>query len=371
MKTAIIVCVALLAGCHAHDCPADQPAKSVQLPPSPTRGAVGDNDLRIMVAEIASAKACDMLRGQFRPLRGTEDPSIVTGALWIRGCELTNSGTNVVFHLSGNGWQWADQKKHEAGGTFVVRQYVKFAVDANVPGALDLAYEPGSHVVSIWFSPSKTPDVTFTPMSGVDVDQQGLWSSIVGGLSSVVNQSPNKQGTREAKQQGSQQFREQLGQGLTVALALCTGYLRITTGHAPSGSLGPPDAGELHGAPIELQPGGLMVFGPELAPDGYTVDVTTRGGAARVALACTNDDAHNAEQAIEGFLADQPPRAIKTLAEAVVDGHGHLHAAAQRCKVAMMVRAVAKVPVTVEWTRPDVERARADGGGVLSCKPHA
>src|SRR5688572_17177177 len=99
------------------------------LPPAPevrppVRGAVGDQDLRVMLAEIASSKACEMIKGSFRPLQGTKDPSLVTGLLWIRDCKITNQGTNVTYELAGEGWQWAEQTKKKAGGTFEMRDYV-------------------------------------------------------------------------------------------------------------------------------------------------------------------------------------------------------------------------------------------------------
>ena len=75
----------------------------------PIRGAAADADLRVMLAEIASAKACEMIRGQYRGLRAAERPNLVTGVLWIRDCKITNEGTNVTFELGGQGWQWAAQ----------------------------------------------------------------------------------------------------------------------------------------------------------------------------------------------------------------------------------------------------------------------
>src|SRR3954468_4820929 len=94
--------------CLAASCGHDEPPE--KSPPEvrpPTRGAVGDQNLRVMLAEVASAKACEMIKGAFRGLRAPDDPNKVTGILWMRDCNIENDGTNVTFKLGGEGWQWA------------------------------------------------------------------------------------------------------------------------------------------------------------------------------------------------------------------------------------------------------------------------
>jgi hypothetical protein len=70
------------------------------------RTAAADKDLRIMVAELAAAKACEMMRGQFRGLRGAKRPGVVTGVFWMKGCRIAQRGTDLTFHLSSDGRQW-------------------------------------------------------------------------------------------------------------------------------------------------------------------------------------------------------------------------------------------------------------------------
>jgi hypothetical protein len=302
-----------------------------------------------------------MIEGQFLPLRAPDRPEVRTGTLWIRGCQITHEGTRVTFSLSGNGWQWADQTKHEAGGTFVVREYVKFEVHATVVGALDVAYTPGDHVMNVWYSPSEPPKIDFTPIGGVEVDREGLWSSVIGGVSSLIGQSPESQGEHTAKQQGTQQFETTLGSGLTVATNLCTGYQRFTMGRAPKGQLGPPEPGDAPPPPVELDKDGLAVFGPQPAPDGMTIDIDS-DGPVRVGMACARD----AEAAADRYAHDQPWRPMPTLAQADVNGHAHLHAKPARCKVAVVARPLAK-RVTLRWRRPALERGRALGGPIVRC----
>ena len=85
-----------------------------------------------MLAELASSKACEMIEGSYRGLRGSEDPKTTTGLLAMRDCKLVNDGMNVTFTLGGVGWQWADQTKEKAGATFQLREYIKFHVKATL-----------------------------------------------------------------------------------------------------------------------------------------------------------------------------------------------------------------------------------------------
>ncbi len=84
----------------------------------------------------------------------------------------SSSDIRVTFRLAGNGWQWAAQSKQQAGGEFSIAQYVRFAADVTMPGAIDMAYDRNTHVVSLWFTPSTTPQVQFTPVGDFDVDRR-------------------------------------------------------------------------------------------------------------------------------------------------------------------------------------------------------
>ncbi len=248
--------VGLAAACKGDPAPA---ATAQATAPAPStkpveRGAVGDSDLRIMLTELASAKACELVRGQFRPLRAPDRDDVVTGILWIRECKVTNVGTKVTLTLAGNGWQWAQQQQHKAGGTFAIQQYVKFAMTATIPGALDIAYAPRDHIVSLWFTPASPPEVTFTPVGDIDVDRKGAWSSIVGAVASLFGQSPEHLAKGEARAQGSDQLEKQLADGLSITIDLCSGLSRFHLGREPKGALNKPDAGETKKVPSSCNP---------------------------------------------------------------------------------------------------------------------
>jgi hypothetical protein len=340
----------------------EAPAPPPPPPSKPVRGAVGDADLRVMLAEIASSKACEMMTGSMRGLRADYNHDLTTGILWISSCKITNDGTKVTFHLGGNGWQWSEKTEKKAGAKFELREYIKFGVDATIPGSLDIAYDKHDHVVSLWFTPTKTPDIKFTPLGDVDVDAKGAWSSVLGGVSSVFADSPEEQGKKKAEKIGHQQFVNELVQGMTVAIDLCTGYQRFTIGRPQKGELGPPEPGESRKRPIEIQPGGLMTFGPYFAPNGMHVNVHS-DGPIRVGLAC----ADNVYPAVLQFINEQAEPRIDTLAQQDITGAGQVAVKDQRCKVAVVVRSLAKQKVTFDWQRPPREIAQSTGGPAIHC----
>jgi len=361
--SAIVASVILAAGCSKSQ--DDPPARPIPRAKAPVRGAAGDEDLRVLLSELASARACKMIEGQYRELRSPKDRNVVTGVLWIRGCRVTNVGTKVTLHLTGNGWQWAHEKKHKGGGTFEVKQYLMYAVQVTLPGALDLAYDRNTHVVSMMFTPSAPADVQFTE-GDVDVDRKGTWSSIVGALGSTFSDSPEHIAHHQAKGEGTHEFQSQLADGLAVTINLCTGLGRFNLGRPPKGEMQPPDAGEGTRVPVSLAPGGMMMFGPQPAPHGMTVDVNATSGQVRVMLACQKDAATLSEQYIAtgGQMA-----AIPLLASSDVSGSKRVHVAKAPCPVVMIAQAVALTgPVTFTWTRPESEAARSTGGPILACK---
>ncbi len=334
------------------------------------RGAVGDSDLRVMLTELASAKACELVRGQFRPLRAPDRDDVVTGILWIRECRVTNVGTKVTLALAGNGWQWAAQQQHKAGGSFAIQQYVKFAMTATIPGALDIAYAPSDHIVSLWFTPATPPDVTFTPVGDIDVDRKGVWSSVVGAVASAFGQSPEHMANGEAKAQGGQQLEKQLSDGLSITINLCSGLSRFHLGREPKGTLNKPDAGETKKVPIELQPSALLIFGPQpVGEAGFSANVDAPTGALHVALACEDQ----ADVLAAAYVADQPLPTIKVLAVKDIHGKGTLNIRRANCPVTMIAQSVDPNvhDGTFDWQRPLAETARSTGGPIIACaEPH-
>jgi hypothetical protein len=330
------------------------------------RGAVGDGDLRVMLGEMAANKACELVRGQFRPLRAVDRPEVVTGAMWIRDCRITSVGTQVTFVLSGNGWQWAAEEQKKAGGTFAIHQYVRFGMTATLPGALDLAYDRHDHVLSLWLTPSQLPDITFTPVGDIDVDTRGAWSSVVGALGRLFASSPEQLAKGQAKEQGSHELEKQLADGLSITIDLCSGLSRFGLGREPKGKMDIPDAGETRRVPIEMQPGAVMVFGPQLVGDaGFTANVDSPTAPVHVALACRDQ----AEELAAAYAEGHPLPAIKTLAAKDIVGKGVLRVKKAGCQVSLIAQQlIPRAPaLTFAWQRPPSEVARSTGGPLIAC----
>jgi hypothetical protein len=241
-----------------------------------------------------------------------------------------------------------------------VHEYVKFDVDAKLTGAFDVAYDRGTHVASLWFSPSALPEVHMKTRGDFSVQREGAWAEVIGALGSVVGQDPEKKGAVEAATQGKQEMKGQLADGLSVTVDLCTGLSRMTLGRSPKGQLGAADAGETRTVPIEMHANGLMVFAPQLAPDGVSITVDSKG-PVQIGLACRTE----ADAASIAFLEG---RAVtpKFLAQKIVDGKSTLRVGPQRCPVTVI--AAATRDVTFDFARPAHEIAQSTGGPLVACR---
>jgi hypothetical protein len=149
---------------------------------------------------------------------------------------------------------------------------------------------------------------------------------------------------------------------MTVAIDLCTGYQRFTMGRPPKGELGPADPGETKEKPVAIAPGGLLVFGPFMAPDGMTVKINSNG-PLRIGLACEDD----VRPAVDAFVNEQPEPAIHTLDQVEVNGSGSLKIKPQKCKVAFVAKSLSQERVTFGWQRPASEIAQSTGGPAIRC----
>lgn len=358
-KICFVAILAALAACK----------REVAVPPeqpravAPLRGASGDSDLRVMLSELASSKACAMIRGGFHGLRSADHPDAVTGVLWIRECAITNVGPRVKFHIAGNGWSWIDETKSKAGGTFAIRQYVRFSLAATIRGELDIAYDRNAHVASVWFTPEKAPEVDFKTIGGIDVDSQGVWSSVVGALGTAFATSPESAALEQATAQGTHDLNAQLMNGLAVTINLCTGLSRVHLGRPPRGEMGVADVGETRRVFVELEPNGVVLIGPQLAGDGMTLRATATQGAAELTIVCAKHATTLASEFMEGRINSRVP----TLGRIEVRAQSRLEIQPATCPVVVVVRPLGDAPARVAWERPTAEIARSSGGPLIHC----
>ena len=346
------------------------PPKALPTTPqvAPTHAAAGDG-LRVMLAELASAKACGLIRGVFNGLRAPDHPDVVTGVLWLRECEATNVATNVTFHITGNGWLWVDQTKKKGGGTFVVRQYVRFAIDATIRGVFDVAYARDDHVMAISFAPNRDPEVEFKTIGDVDVDRQDVWSSIVGAVGTVFTDSPEETAQGEATSQGTTQLAAKLADGIVVTVNLCTGLMRTHLGRVPKGEMAAADVGETRRIPVSIQPGGVMIVGPQRAEDGLTLQAAGLEGGARLTLVC----AKHADTIATEFLAGRTAPSVPVLGTVDIRTKAKLQIKPTSCPVVVVVTPLDDKPARFAWERPTSEIAHSMGGPLIHCpaKPTA
>lgn len=323
------------------------------------KGAAGDRDLRILIAGVASARACDMVEHRFVPLRAKTPDQSVIGVMWLRDCNIVHDGTRVTVEVGGRGWEWVDRDTQKAGATFGVHQYVKFEMHARLVGEVDVAYDPNSHVGSLWLTPVGTPEVAMTPIGDVEVDRESVWADVIGALGSITGRSPDAAGEKQVSQQGIQAATRELAKGLTITMNLCNGLTHMMLGRLPRGIYGPAGPGETKQAPFTMNPHGLLLSAPMPVPDGLSIKLESRG-PVRIGLACRDQ----AEAAAAAFL-DGKPIEPKLLADQVVTGKATLAIGVQRCPVAVVAMSVLPTPVTFEYVRPLAEAAGATMSGPL------
>ena len=356
-----LLVLALLAACSSKkETPPDPPISA--KPERPLRDAVGDADLRALVYDYLSTHICEKALHHFSGIKDRTRKGIVNGQIWVRSCKVTNEGDRLAAELSGAGWQWQHVVQKKGGGTFEVNQYVRFAVTAKLAGTVDLAYSPKTHVASLWFTPSGKPAVDVSPVGEIEVNRDDTWASIVGGLGELVGQSPEDNADDAAHDKGTQAFEEQIERGFAVGFDLCTKTTRLSLHRLPKGEMPKASVGETHQVEVEVQNGGVVMYGPYEAATGMTIDVRVKGGPAKVSLGCLAE----AEQTAQAFLDDKPASAppIKT---DVITGHAVLEAPRERCKVVVVIRSVQPAPVQVSFVRPQREATAAAGGPDAEC----
>jgi hypothetical protein len=380
----LTITLSLVGGCK-QDAPPDRAPSSATLPGSaaPTGSAgsmhsvgstastaanepkvktpkVADPHFRELLTAIADSRACQEVRNTFHSLRSSDSPDTVTGDLWIRECNIESHGTHLKFHFAGDGWQRVDQSTKKAGAKFSVNEYVRFHASATLEGTLDLAYEPKTHIATLWFKPTRSPDVTFEPVGKVDVDAHGLWSSIIGEIATVIGKAPGKEARKQVEQQGQEAFASKLDDGMTITFNACSGSTRSQFGLLEPGTEAPLDVGDTTQVEVELKKGGVLAFGPEFATRPVSIDVRASSGPVHVEAAC----AAEAEKLTKAYVAGEPLPQIQTIAAADVTGHRALALAKPRCPFVVIARSEGGT-VSMRW-----KREPPPGAALIDCTEH-
>jgi hypothetical protein len=129
--------------------------------------------------------------------------------------------------------------------------------------------------------------------------------------------------------------------------------------------MGAAGVGETREITVELKPGGVMIFGPQAASHGMTVNADVSKGTARLLLVCTDQ----AQAMAKAFLDGRELPRASVLASRDVRGKATLRAGAARCPVSL-VATLGPRPTessTLSWRRPAAEAATSSGGPLIDC----
>jgi hypothetical protein len=204
-------------------------------------------DLRRLMIDLGSLQLCRQLNGQIMELSGNDTPEqngnrLTTGVLWIRKCDTREVTPEILeVTVSGIGWRWLSSSPEQLGAEFEISENVRFSTDITMRGTFDMAYNPQTHIVTLWFVPVEPVDVEFRVIGDIEVDTEGLWSSIVGGAASIFGQSPEQRAEERIRQASVRSFSSRLSHGITVIFDLCTGQRHVRLGDYAPGSV--PDSG--------------------------------------------------------------------------------------------------------------------------------
>jgi hypothetical protein len=123
------------------------------------------------------------------------------------------------------------------------------------------------------------------------------------------------------------------------------------------------DVGESRLIPVEVQPGGVVIIGPQLAADGMTLQAVARQGGVRLSLVCAN----HAEAIAADILAGRPSSAVPVLGTVDVRTKAQLRIKSATCPVDVVVSPLDDAPARFAWERPTSEIARSTGGPLIHC----
>jgi hypothetical protein len=219
-------------------------------------------------------------------------------------------------------------------------------------------------VVTAWLTTTER-GAELSIIGDVDVEADGVWSSVVGFVGKMVSTSPEESGADAVKSRGRDRLLEMFDAGITVSVDLCAGDTDVAFGHLEAGEMKTPPGDE---EPLEdrarIHPGGLVVLGPRDLAKGITLRVEPTGGSARAELVCIDD----ARSVARAFLDGDELPSIEPLAGGVVDRRRDFKADKPRCdEGAVLLRSVdgAEAPVDLRF---DVIGPGTHNAPILDCK---
>ncbi|MCW8195602.1 hypothetical protein F6455_12460 [Proteobacteria bacterium 005FR1] len=301
-----------------------------------------DRNLQLAVAQLTGMFICERIRGNFRTLmsKGRDKEERASGTMWIRECSAEVNGKQLALTLGGQGWRYIYRQKERAAAEFEVSQYETFEVDVQVEGEINARYQPDTETFTLWFNPVMQPQVDFKPMGEVEVESEGLWSSVVGGIASAVMQSPESVAYEQFRSMGRKRFEERFAKGYTAELNFCTGRLHTGFGVEDAGQPAanePATDGEATGDWVQaiMHPEGFILDGPEDVDPGKFEVVVESDVPVQASLVCDRQ----ADRLARSYLETRELPNVPVLQSAIVKGSERLRVGEDvHCPVTLALR---------------------------------
>ncbi len=231
------------------------------------------------------------------------------GSFQLRSCTAEEIDSHHVrIAVSGIGWKWISRTRKSLGAEFTLNKNVKFQVDMETTGTIDLVYDRRQHVATAYLIPTAPVDVTFDVTGDFDISPDGLWSSIVGTAASVIAESPETRGRQSVRKKGIRRFRSRLDNGATIILDLCSGARYTRFGSFPPGRV-PPSATPMEGmnfqanSTAELHTNSIIMAGPYETNKPLVAYVEVKADKpAVVQWYCS----YNAEKIADAYVRNEP-----------------------------------------------------------------
>jgi hypothetical protein len=128
--------------------------------------------------------------------------------------------------------------------------------------------------------------------------------------------------------------------------------------------MGAADVGETWRVPAAIQPGGVMIIGPQNAEDGMTLQADASQGAVRLTLVC----AKQADTVAAEYMAGRITSKVPVLGTIDVRTKSRLKIKPTTCPVVVVASPLDNAPTRFTWERPTSEIARSTGGPMVHCQ---
>lgn len=346
------IALALLLACSGNEprcADAPQPEASPVGPRAPRQL----RDVRRLVVDVAAVRACDALQGRIMAV--SDDDDLVTGRIWLRGCDARPERDRLALHFDALVWTWADERSDAMGATFQVQQHVFLDAEATLRAVPELSYDRSCGYGYLWLRPDVDPEVSARSIRPVDADPEGAWSHVVGVFARMIGRRPDDEARRIVDEQGDRELEEVVDEGFTIYSDLCTSDVGMEMGRLTEPPFARPRRGEA--APptrVRIHRGGLDVHGPISDGERMLVRATVEaGGPVRARLVCEDD----AARLMNAFARGEPLPQLDAIAEVRAAPRGELRGG-RRCPMYLATEPLTERTTTLSFTVQPVRDRR-------------